>query len=218
MHAATYLYAATKQASQETDGAASVNLAAAGTGFTKLAESFATVSGQTVAGYVGFQIKKTGNGCDATVELWTNSGTIPSAKQGTRTTTLPADFMATSIGWIYMPLPLTGLTASTTYHVVFAAVGGDASNFLSLEKSNQASGASQFAAAVWTAQAYGFMYQEYDQALSGDLTIVDEDTNGPRWVWFVYTSGLITKIYEYTEGTRTVRTLTQTGGSLVSAV
>jgi len=206
LHATTYLYAATKQASQEVDGSAAIGISAVppASGFTRLAESFATVVAQTKVGYFALYGKKVGNGCDLQAQLWTNSASKPSAQVGVTAVTIPADFWGTSNGWLYLPLPITGLTASTTYHIVLIAGdvngnnAGDASNYISLEKSNQASGAATYAAATWTNQAYGFMYAEFDQTVVGDLTMVWADA-GARWTYCAYDgSGNLSLVNEYT--------------------
>jgi hypothetical protein len=128
-----------------------------------------------------------------------------------------------------VPLPITGLTASTTYHLVLIAGdtngnnAGDASNYISIEKSNQASGASTYTSGTWTAQSYGFMYREFDQTVSGTLTAIWEDS-GARWTWFGYDgSNNINAVNEYTvsQGTgqmRSVRTVTSSGNAFATGV
>ena len=225
LHGISYLYAATKQASQETDGSALIGISAGppASGFTRLAESFATGGGQTAVGYFGLYGKAVGNGCDLQAQLFTNSASKPTTQVGSTAVTLPADFWSTSNGWVYLPLPITGLSTSTTYHLVLIAGdtagnnAGDASNYITLEKSNQSSGASTYAAATWTNQAYGFMYREFDQTVSGELTMVWEDA-GVRWTWLGYDgSGNVSGANEYTiaQGTgkmRSLRTVTESSG------
>lgn len=214
-----------KQNSQETDGAAAV--AISGTppagGYTRIAQSFqtATAAATLAVGYLGLYGKKVGNGCDLTIQLWTNSGGVPSAQQGTVEATLPADFWATSNGWVYVPLPVSGLSASTTYWVVLISGdvngnnAGDASNYVDLEKSNQTSGAATYASSAWTAGSYGLMFREYDQTVSGSLTIVWEDA-GARWTWLNWSGAVLAGVDEYTVAQaagqlRSVRTITDSG-------
>jgi hypothetical protein len=111
------------------------------------------------------------------------------------------------------------VTASTTYWIVTTAVG-DPSDLYSWSKSNQVSGASTSAnGSTWTAQAYGLLYQVYDQSASGNLTHTWEDS-GARWTGLTYNaSNQITGLAEYTVAQASGyieanRTLTYTSGSL----
>ena len=231
LHAISYLFAGVKQNSQETDGSAAIGISGTppGGGFTRLAQSFVipTVAGGTAVGYLGLFGKKVGSGCDLTLELFNSSASKPNTQVGTTSVTIPADFWTTSNGWLYAPLPITGLTASTTYFAVLIAGDvngnnpGNATNYISLEKSNQVSGACTYAASTWSTAAYGFMFREYDQTVSGNLTFIWEDAGG-RYTYFGYDgSNNMTAVNEYTiaQGTgqmRSVRAVTMSGDIPVS--
>jgi hypothetical protein len=222
-HSVQYIYAGALKAQQYGDGAAAIGISAGppASGFTRLAESFATIAGQTTLGYLVLYGKKVGNGCDLTVELYTNSSSKPNTQVGSTATTFPADFWTTSNGFIYIPLPITGLSASTTYHIVLISGdvngnnAGDASNYIAIEKSNQASGASTYTASTWTAQAYGFIYVIFDLSSVPPLGFIYED-GGSRWTLLNWGLNGLTNVNEYTlaQGTgqmRSVRTITSPG-------
>ena len=228
-HTITYLYAAVLQGSQSTDGSASIGIS--GTpptgGFTRLAQQVATASGQTAIGYYVMNGEAVGNGCDLTATLYTNSSSTTGTQIGSTAVTIPAEFWTSgSVGATFWPLPISGLTASTTYQLVLTAGDvngnhvGDASNYIALEKSNQSSGAAAYAASTWTAEAYGFMFGQWDQTVAGQLTMIWEDS-GSRWTYLDWSSGVLTGINEYTisQGTgkmRSVRVVTASGILLTS--
>jgi hypothetical protein len=233
-HAISYIYPGRSYSSQANDGSAAIGISAVppASGFTRLAESFTTFSTQTTLGYLQLYGKKVGNGCDLTVELYTNSSSKPGAQVGLNATTFPAEFWTTSNGWVNIPLPISGLSSSTLYHVVLISGdvngnnSGDALNYISIEKSNGASGASTYTTGTWTAQAYGFMYIEWDNTPipPNFLTAIYEDA-GARWTSFVWlrsavggNGGVLTGVYEYTisQGTgqmRSARTITLPGNT-----
>lgn len=215
-HAITYIANSAAFASQTTDGAASIGISATppGGGFTRLAQSFATAA-FTSTGWAGIYAKKVGNGCDLTLKLFTNTGSVPNAQQGTVQVTIPVDFWTTSTSVMFLPLPITGLSASTTYWLTLFAGdvngnnAGDASNYIAVEKSNQVTGAATWGGASWTAQAYGFMFQVSNLTTAGQPRFVWED-NGAKWTFFGYNgSAQIAQVNEYcaAQGTGQVRSL-----------
>lgn len=124
--------------------------------------------------------------------------------------------------WVVVPLPVTGLLSSTTYHLVIGAAG-DSTSYYVWQNSNQVGGASTSPDFVlWTDQSFGFMFQVYDQTFVGGSLIdyVIED-GGDRWTQYGYDgTDEITSITEYTvdqTGNGSLngsRTLTYTNGFL----
>jgi hypothetical protein len=115
--------------------------------------------------------------------------------------TVSAEYSYAAPSVMVVPLPVAGLTPSTTYWLVAAPVG-DAVNHYFWNKSNQASGSSTSPnGTAWTAQAYGLTFQVFDQSASGLLTCTWED-GGARWTWLAYnTTAGINQITEYAEYT-----------------
>lgn len=212
-HAVEYLYTGVLQSSQQT---------ASGTGDHSnglwIAQSFTTAAAQTTVGYVLLYLDVTGSPAPWTISLQANSSGAPS---GTAlvSASLPKEFAAASYGWVMVPLPATGLTASAQYWIVANAVG-DPSDFFSWHLSNQSSGSSTSTNGTsWTAQGDGLMYQVYDQSPVAPLAATWEDS-GARWTSLAYTSGELTGLEEYTAGqaangyTASSRALTYTGNLL----
>lgn len=193
-HATTYLYQGALQANVTTSGAAGDH-----SNGLWLAQSFTTSAGQTAVGYVMIMTETTGAPPLWTLSIQANSAGVPS---GTPLVTalLPKEFVSgAAYGWVAVPLPVTGLTASTQYWLV-ANAAGDASDYYHLHYSASPSGASTSTnGTTWTAQGYGYQYQVYDQAAVLPLAGTWEDS-GARWTWMSYTSGLVTGLQEYTAG------------------
>jgi hypothetical protein len=172
-------------------------------------------------------LKKTGNGCDLSFSVYSNSSTVPGAAQtlsgSVTAVTLPADFITTSLAYVYVPLPVTGLSTSTTYWIVAKSGDingnnlGDAGNYVTFEKSNQVTGAATYTT-TWATQSYGFMYSEFDQTSAAlPLTMIYED-GGARWTYIGWSNNKISSINEYTvsQGTgqmRSVRSITFPGST-----
>lgn len=190
-HTATFLYASVQKAAQTTAGSGAVN-----SNSLWIAQSFSTAVGQTQVGRVVLTLAETLPPAPLTVSLYANSAGAPTGA-ALVSAAVPKEFLTGSPAALSIPLPAT-VTASTTYWIVTTAVG-DASNFFSWSKSNQVSGASTSAnGTAWTAQAYGLLYQVYDQTASGALTHTFEDT-GARWTLFTYNaSSQLTGLAEYT--------------------
>jgi hypothetical protein len=203
-HSATVLYAATQKAAQTTAGSTSTS-----TNGLYLAQSFATQPGQTTIGYVSVPITTTTSSgaslATTTLSLYANSGSAPTGSP-LISTTLTAEYAYQASGAgtatvnVIYPLPIAGLTASTTYWLVLAAAG-NVSHSYSWYRSNQTSGASTSAnGTTWAAQTYGLMYAIFDQTASGHITAMWEDS-GARWTTLGYVSnGEINTVAEYTAG------------------
>lgn len=197
-HAATVLYTGVQTAAQTTAGTGSVT-----TNGTWLAQSFTTAAGQTAVGYVVMQLQGTNdlgaNLPSTTVSLYANGSGAPTGSSLV-TTTATAEYVGNGPLNLVVPLPATGLTASTTYWIVVAAAG-NSTYYYEWNKSNQTSGASTSTnGTTWTAQSYGFLYQVYDQTPSGLVTCMWEDS-GARWTWTAYgAQNLVSEYAEYTAG------------------
>ena len=190
-HAVTYLYAGVETAIQPTYGSGAVN-----SDGLYIAQSFTTGASQSAIGYIEVEAAVTGSPGPIAVSVQASSGGAPS---GTAlvTTMVPKELAGTPVS---VMLPVTGLTASATYWIVFAA-DGDASDYFSLYKSNQTSGVSTSTNGTsWTSQAYGLVYAVYDQSPVPPLTGTWEDS-GARWTSLAYNgSGQLTGLKEFTAG------------------
>jgi len=193
-HAVTYVYAGAVQASQGTAGSGGVN-----SDGLWIAQSFATGSGQTAIGYVTVTAAATGAPAPLAVSVQASSGGAPSGT-ALATTMLPEEFLTGTPAAVPVMLPVSGLSASTTYWIVAAAVG-DASDYFTWSKSNQTSGASTSAnGTTWTAQSYGLLYAVYDQSPVPPLAGTWEDS-GARWTALAYDgSAQLAGVREFTAG------------------
>lgn len=190
IHGVQNLYAAVQTAAQSTAGAAVTT-----TNGLYLAQSFTTAVGQTAIGYVIVPVTTaTTSGASlgpTTLGLFANSAGAPSGS-ALVSVAVTAEYANLASGGtnttkLVFPLPVAGLTASTTYWLVLASAG-NVSNSYSWFRSNQVSGASTSATgSSWTAQGYGFEYQVFDQTASGLLTATWEDA-GARWSRLTYNS------------------------------
>jgi hypothetical protein len=227
VHASTELYAAVQQSAVTTSGATTTS-----TNGLWLAQSFTTGSSQTAIGYIEGPISTTtstgANLSTTTLSLYANSGGAPTGS-ALASTTLTAEYayLSTSNGntniFTIYPLPVTGLTASTTYWLVLHSTASTGA--YTWFRSAAASGASTSTnGTAWTAQTYGFRYAVYDQTASGLLTATWSDA-GARWTASTYTSqNQISTYAEYTVGqtasgyTQGFRTFTYSNGLLTKVV
>lgn len=216
------LYTGVETSSQNTAGAGNTT-----TNGTYLAQSFNTAVGQTAIGYVAIELLSTtslgANLSPTTVSIFANSAGAPSGSAliSATVTAEYADFGALNL---VVPTPVTGLTASTTYWIVVAAAGNATFNYF-WNRSNQTSGASTSPnGTTWTAQAYGFLYQVWDQTAIGPRVATWED-GGVRWTWTGHdVNDKLQSYAEYTNGQTTAgylqsgRTLQYSGTALVEVV
>lgn len=222
-HLSQSIYTAVQKSAQTTAGATSTN-----TNGLFLAQSFTTAVGQTTVGYVQVPVSTTTTSgsslATTTLSLFANSAGAPSGS-ALVSTTITAEYANLATGgtattFALYPLPVTGLTASTTYWLVLASAGNVSNNYTWF-RSNQVSGASTSpTGTTWTAQGYGFEYQVFDQTASGLLKSTWEDS-GARWTAYTYTgTSLLSTIAEYTSGQtatgylQSFRTNTYTNGLL----
>lgn len=189
IHGMQLLYAGVQQAGQTTNGSTSTS-----TNGLWLAQSFATGASQTALGYVIVPVTTTSTSGSSlsttTLALYANIAGAPSGS-ALASVTLTAEYAnlasgGTATNRLIYPLPVTGLTAATTYWLVLHSTASTGS--YTWYRSNQTSGASTSTnGSTWTAQAYGFVHQVFDQTASGLLTAVWEDS-GARWQALTYTS------------------------------
>lgn len=84
---------------------------------------------------------------------------------------------------ISVPLPVTGLTAGGTYHLVVHQIGGDSNDFVQLGEivctSQQWLYANRYSGGPWTAHGqHGIMLNIYDQTSGGQILHTWEDPTG----------------------------------------
>lgn len=203
-HPTQYIYAGILKDNQVVNGAGHTNSQS-----QYMAQAFTTSAGQTTIGYVIAPITSfTASGSTLgtiTLSVYANAAGAPTgAPLVTVTiTTEYAHLVSNSVfnTPVLYPLPVTGLTASTTYWLVTTPAGNGSFHY-GWEQSNQASGASLSSnGSTWTAQTYGFQYQIYDQTAAGLITATWEDS-GARWTTWTYgtTPPIVATRAEYTAG------------------
>jgi hypothetical protein len=194
-HPAQMLYQGTQRDGQSTAGTGSIT-----TTGQYLAQKFTTAAGQTAVGYASAFITPTTIHPTVTMQMsiYASSGGAP-AGSPLISVTASVEYVSFAPSFVVFPLPLTGLTPSTTYFLVTAPAGPDATHCYQWNKSNQASGAyTSSNGTSWTAQAYGFQFKVFDQSVVGPLTAIWEDS-GARWSWMQFTAaGLLQELSEYT--------------------
>ena len=218
-HTTDMVYAGTLKSSQTTGSAVYTS-----TNGAYIAQQFTTASNQTAIGQVWIQISTVGGSPTSatitplSVSIYSNSGGVPQGS-AIATTTFNEQYVYSAPFWLQVPFNVTGLGASTSYQIVVAAAG-NSSHYYTWQHSNQVTGGSTSPDGVnWTSQAYGMMYQIYDQTSNGALQYLFSD-NGARWTQFTYdTLGRISTITENTvaqDGSDflSVRTLSYTNGLL----
>lgn len=217
VHRAQWLYAGVQRAAQLTAGSGSTS-----SNGLYIAQSFTTAAGQTAVGYVTLSItSNTGAGANLaplTIGLYANSGSAPTGA-ALVSVTAPAEYVFPTAVPTVFPLPVTGLSASTTYWIVASAAGNGTYSY-AWAKSNQTSGTSTSTNGTsWTAQTYGSVFAVYDQTAVGQLTALWED-GGARWQALTYTTtGEPATLGEYTVAQSSsyvqgYRTLTYSNGLL----
>lgn len=212
-HAATYLYAGTLHAQANTAGSGS-----SGSNGQWLAQSFTTASGQTQVGRVVLTLALAGSPAPTTIGIYASSGGLPTGS-ALASTPLPKEFVPGTATAISIPVPCT-VTALTQYWIIMSAAGSSGNQY-SWSLNNVGSGAAiSTNGTTYTSQAFGLMYQMFDQTVTGNLTHIWEDA-GARWTYAGYnSSNQITKLEEYTVGQASGyieanRTLTYSGSSLI---
>jgi hypothetical protein len=110
---------------------------------------------------------------------------------------VPGAYIYAAPFWLTVPLAVSGLAAGAAYNVV-TAMAGTAGHYYVWQHSNQASGAGTSPDGItWTNQAYGLMYQVFDQSGSGLLQMICDDS-GARITTFTYDAqNRISQVAEY---------------------
>lgn len=208
-----------QQVSFNTGGSGSIN-----SNTQYMAQSFTTAVAQTTVGYITAQIGPTsGLGsvlAPITVGLYANSAGAPTGS-ALVSVTITAEYSNAGPVDLVIPLPVTGLTASTLYWIVVSPTTGS-QNYVWV-KSSQVTGASTSPnGTVWTAQAFGLRHQVYDGTAVGNVVSQWED-GGARWTWTGYAASttLVSQYAEYTVGQtvagylQSFRTFTYSSGLLI---
>jgi hypothetical protein len=178
-------------------------------------QPFTTAVGQTTLTridiYVGANV---GDGADTTIGIYADSGGAPTGT-ALASYVLPKEFDLN--GWVSMPFGLTGLSASTLYHILIEGTT-DTSNYSGFADGTTINAAAQTSptgiGGTWTTLGKELAYN-ICAGTNGLLRNTIED-GGARWVGLDYTAEKLTTIREYNGTFRSVRTLTYTGGILTS--
>lgn len=182
IHATKYIYAGNQVASQTTSAAGGTT-----SNGTWVAQSFSTGSSTSIGRIVMGLSANTALGANLgamTIGIYANSAGAPTGA-ALLTVKATAEYVNPAPSLVMFPMPLTGLTTSTTYWIVMQPAG-NGTYFYTWNKSNQVSGTSTSAnGTAWTAQAYGSLFQVYDGTATGSLEALWED-NGARWELFYY--------------------------------
>jgi hypothetical protein len=218
-HTAQFIYPGALQSSQTTGSSVYSS-----TLTQWLSQTIVTASTQTTIGSVQLQLSAVGGSPTLSlipplqVGLYADAGGLPSGT-ALASATLGSSSIYSAPFWLTVPLAATGLTGSTTYHIVTSLVG-TAGHYYVWQQSNQITGAATSPDGVtWSNAAYGLMYQVFDQTGGALLQTISED-NGARITNFAYDAlNRISQITEYTvaqDGSYIVstRTLTYSNGLL----
>lgn len=209
-HASTFLYTGTSYLSQLTGGAGTTS-----TNSLYIAQSFTPAANQS-HGRTVLTASVTGAPPPLTISIQANVSGAPSGTPLV-TTVVPPGFFAGSATALTIPLPVA-LTGGTLYWVVINAVG-TAGNLYTFSHSNQVTGVSTSTNGIaWTAQAYGLLYNMFNQAVVQPLAHTYEDA-GARWTtWANNANGTLAKLSEYTvaqaanDYVQSIRSWTYTSG------
>jgi hypothetical protein len=189
-HAATYVYTGASFSSQGTTGSGSVN-----SNGLYVAQSFTTGS-TTAMGRITLTMTTTAVPTPLTVQIRTNNAGAPSSTVLV-STVIPSPWATASVLAQSIPVPVTGLSTSTTYWIV-TLPAGDVSDFYSFYKSNQVTGVSTSTNGTsWTAQTYGILYAAYDQSTVLPLVHTWEDGNARITLFTSNSNNTPSSIEEY---------------------
>lgn len=185
-HQATFLYSGGKIVSQQTTGSGVFQ----GSQNNWSSQTIVTTSSQTAIGSVNLQLNAVGGSPTLnlipviTIGLYADGSGLPTGS-AIVSTTVSNNYVYTAPFWVSIPLPATGLSPSTQYHIVINMVGS-ASHYYAWQQSNQNNGAATSPdGLVWTFQNFGMMYQVLDQTSTGNVTTIFED-NGARFITLTY--------------------------------
>lgn len=196
IHATQYVYAGATIASQQTAGSGTTS-----SNGLWIAQSFTMGVGQTSISRIkmGLATSATsGSQLGAmTIGIYANSGGAPTGA-ALLTIKATAEYVHPAPALTMFPMPLTGLSASTTYWIVSQPAGNVSFSYL-WSKSNQTSGTSTSTNGTsWTAQTYGSIFQVFDQTAVGNLEYMWADS-GARWDLLYYGSPAeVSSLAQYT--------------------
>lgn len=186
------------------------------------AQEFTTGASQTAVGSVALQLSTVGGSpitetiSPITVGLYASSFGVPTGSPLAQAT-LVEEYVYTSPFWVSVPLAATGLTASTPYQIVTTPAGTGTAYYVWQQTAALFGASTAPDGVTWTNQAYGFMYQVYDNSGSTGNPILLTDDGGARYTAFTYSSsGQPVTITEYTQtqnglGLLQTRTITYSG-------
>lgn len=193
-HSSAWLYTGTQRAAQTT-GSGTYQSSQS----QWLSQSFTTASAQAQVGTVELQISTVGGSPTSatipplTIALYADSGGTPTGS-ALASTSVAEQSVYSSSYWLQVPLP-AAVTPLTAYQLVVSQAGS-AGHYYAWQQSNQTSGASTSPDGVtWTTQAYGLMFQVFDQGTSG-LPQYFVDDGGARVTQLSYTAGLVSSLTE----------------------
>jgi hypothetical protein len=201
-HESTVSYGGTLQASA-TSGAGVYG----SSGNTWLAQRFVTGATQTSIGYIALQLNAVGGSPtlplipSLSVGLYADASGIPSGA-ALATASLTGQYVYTSGFWVTVPIAVSGLAPSTGYQIV-AGMAGDSSHYFAWQHSTATGGAATSPdGAAWTDQAYGLMFQVFDQSGGGSTPLLIIEDAGARVTSLSYTSAdQLGTLAAYTTGT-----------------
>lgn len=222
-HDAEFTYASAAVSSSQTTGIAKYDT----TQGQYLSQTFTTGASQTAISEVWLQVSTVGGNAltnsitPLTVGIYADSAGEPTGSALGSASLVETAVYASGF-WVIIPLPVSGLTASTTYHLVVSPAGTSSAYYV-WQRNNQAGGGSiSTDFVIWTDQTFGYMYKIFDQtATPGSLLQYVVEDGGLRWIQYTYNAqNLVSSITEYTvdqTGTSSVsytRNLTYTNGLL----
>ena len=214
-HAATFAYTGAEKDNQSTAGTGAVD-----SNGLWVAQSFTPGSSYT-SGRVVLTLAVTGTPAPWSLSIQSTSAGAPSGTVVGGPVSLPPGFVPGSATAV--SIPLRGALSSGVEYWIVAGAAGDVSDFFAWSKSNQASGASTSTNGTsWSAQAYGLLFQVWDDTTVAPLVHTLEDS-GARWTTFAFnTQGTPSALSEYTvaqaanDYVQSVRSFTYTDGLLTS--
>lgn len=165
-------------------------------------QTIVTGASQTAIGSVNLQLAVVGGSPTLnlvpvlTIGLYVDGNGLP-AGTPIVSTMVSNNYVYNAPFWVSIPLPATGLTPSTQYHVVTNLVGS-ANHYYTWQQSTQTSGAATSPDGnVWTFANFGMTYQVLDQTSTGNVTTIFDD-NGAMFTTLTYnTLGQITNVTQF---------------------
>lgn len=191
-----------------------------------LAQSFVTGSAQTAIGLVNLQVSTVGGSpinstiTPLVVSLYASALGAPTGS-ALASVSLAEVAVYSGAFWLPVPLAASGLTVSTVYWLTVSPAGTGTA-YYAWQQSNQTSGAAVSSNGTsWTGEAYGLMYEVYDQSGTSWPPSYLIDDGGARTAAFTYNSaGQLATITEQVVAQSgavhySQRTLTYSNGLLV---